>query len=160
MLQTSTHLFFSRSYLSNWYKSLFTFQGHIFSCVEQCMMWSKANLFEDTEMKEKILKEPRPWKQKQLGRLIKNFDQELWDMGKEDIVFRCCYPKFNQNKVLGLQLLATDPLILVEASPWDKIWGCGLAETDPLIVDPLNWTGLNLLGITLMKVREELKNGG
>lgn len=156
MKQTDTHLFFARSYLSNWYSSPFRHAGQDFSCVEQGMMWCKANLFKDTETGNKILADGRPWKQKQLGRLVKNFDSGIWDINKENLVFNCCYAKFNQNLILKDKLLSTAPLTLAEASPWDKVWGVGLSEDNPLIIDPINWTGLNLLGQVLMKVREEL----
>ena len=39
----------------------------------------------------------------------------------------------------------------------DQIWSCGLAENDPLILDPKNWTGQNLLGKVLMEVRDLIK---
>ena len=53
-------------------------------------------------------------------------------------------------------LLATAPTELVEASPYDRIWGVGLGERDPLILDKANWRGTNLLGVTLMRVRDTL----
>jgi len=54
------------------------------------------------------------------------------------------------------KLIATAPAKLVEASPVDTIWGVGLHKTDPKINDPQNWKGLNLLGKTLNKVRDDL----
>lgn len=44
----------------------------------------------------------------------------------------------------------------VEASPYDKVWGVGLAEENPLILDEKNWRGENLLGKVLDKVKETL----
>jgi len=48
--------------------------------------------------------------------------------------------------------------VLVEASPRDRIWGIGLAESNPVAQNPYDWKGLNLLGFALMAVREQLKN--
>ena len=53
-------------------------------------------------------------------------------------------------------LLATAPTELVEASPYDLIWGVGLGEHHPDITDKSKWRGQNLLGQALMKVRDTL----
>ena len=55
-------------------------------------------------------------------------------------------------------LLSTGDKILVEASPYDKIWGIGMKEGTPGIENPSNWKGENLLGFALMEVRDELRN--
>jgi hypothetical protein len=72
------------------------------------------------------------------------------------IVFKGNYAKFSQNDDLGDELLITGNKILVEASPYDTIWGIGMAEGEPGINDPANWKGLNLLGWSIMLVRKEL----
>jgi ribA/ribD-fused uncharacterized protein len=54
-------------------------------------------------------------------------------------------------------LISTKDKILVEASPWDKVWGIGLPEDDKNIENPNYWKGKNLLGFALMEVRDELK---
>lgn len=53
-------------------------------------------------------------------------------------------------------LVATGTTELVEASPFDKVWGVGLSADDPLIHDKRNWLGLNLLGKVLMQVRDKI----
>ena len=45
--------------------------------------------------------------------------------------------------------------ILVEASPYDRIWGIGYSVSNAVKVDKIKW-GQNLLGKCLMKVRETL----
>ena len=42
--------------------------------------------------------------------------------------------------------------LLVEAAANDGIWGVGLTAKDPLIQNPANWKGLNLLGYILTDV--------
>lgn len=65
--------------------------------------------------------------------------------------------KFSQNEKFKEFLLSTADRILVEASPYDKIWGIGMLETDPKANDPSQWNGENLLGFALMEVRDLLK---
>ena len=54
-------------------------------------------------------------------------------------------------------LLATEDRTLVEASPYDRIWGVGLAVEDSRILDERKWRGQNLLGKALMEVRDYYK---
>ena len=56
---------------------------------------------------------------------------------------------------LKAKLLATGEKILVEASPYDKIWGIGFNKSNAL-VNKSKW-GQNLLGKVLMEVRNKLK---
>ena len=65
------------------------------------------------------------------------------------------YAKFSQNPELKTQLLATGEKVLVEASPYDKIWGIGFNKSDAL-TSKAKW-GQNLLGKVLMEVRNKLK---
>ena len=53
-------------------------------------------------------------------------------------------------------LISTKDSILVEASPYDKIWGIGMSANNENIENSLLWGGLNLLGFALMEVRDEL----
>ena len=71
--------FFWDGIFSNWYPSEFTVDGIEFNCGEQYMMYQKAVVFLDMETAEKILKEPVPRKQKQLGRAVKNFNPKTWN---------------------------------------------------------------------------------
>ena len=65
--------------------------------------------------------------------------------------------KFSQNQNFKDFLLSTGDKILVEASPYDRIWGIGMLETDNRAENPLLWNGENLLGFALMEVRDQLR---
>ncbi|WP_268960827.1 NADAR family protein [Paraburkholderia kirstenboschensis] len=118
--------------------------------------FSKAKLFSDEKSAARILATRDPMTQKMIGRKVAGFDQQIWEAKRESIVFVGCREKFAQNPGLRSILLATAPTELVEASPYDLIWGIGLGERDPRLTDRSQWRGQNLLGITLMRVRDAL----
>jgi ribA/ribD-fused uncharacterized protein len=154
---TDTHVYFWKGYLSQWFKSKMVDEfGVEYNCCEQFMMYRKALLFKDHEIAKKILATSNPREQKELGRLVKNYDEKKWLAMREIIVTDGNLFKFAQNESLKSELLKTENRIIVEASPFDKIWGVGLDEENPLILDEKNWQGLNLLGKCLMKVRESI----
>lgn len=64
--------------------------------------------------------------------------------------------KFSQNQWAEDVLAHTDSAVLVEASPYDTIWGIGMKESNPAAKHPPHWNGENLLGFVLMDVREAL----
>jgi len=70
------------------------------------------------------------------------------------ISFLDTFAKFSQNEKLKTFLLNTGTRVLVEASPYDKIWGIGLSADQENIENPLTWNGENLLGFALMEVRD------
>lgn len=128
------------------------------------MMFSKAKLFGDEDTALRILDAITPKDQKALGRSVRWFDERVWVARREGIVYQANYAKFSQNKEQGRLLLSTNDKILVEASPFDRIWGCGLPHDHPDINYPERWLGLNLQGKSLERVRaqlalDELNNG-
>jgi ribA/ribD-fused uncharacterized protein len=120
-------------------------------------MAGKARLFNDHEILEQILKAETPNQAKSLGRKVRNFDPKIWNENKYEIVKQGNFLKFSQNEKFKEFLLSTDDTILVEASPYDKIWGIGMLETNAKAKDPTQWNGENLLGFALMEVRDELR---
>ena len=166
--QTEKYIFFwghtekkegelTKSCLSQWYDCSFEIDGIFYSTAEQYMMSQKALLFNDNETNLKIMGSKTPKKYKQLGRQVKNFSPKLWDEKKFDIVVKGNLAKFSQNENLKQFLLNTKDKILAEASPYDKIWGIGMAQDDKDIYNSDKWKGENLLGKALMKVREIIK---
>jgi ribA/ribD-fused uncharacterized protein len=143
--------------LSNWHPARFVVNGVWFVNNEQFMMYCKAKLFKEEEVARKIMQTDSPRVHKSLGRQVRAFREDVWNAKREMYVCKGCFAKFSQNPAMKDFLLATGDTELVEASPYDKIWGVGLAATDPRIYDKANWQGLNLLGECLMQVREDLR---
>ena len=141
---------------SQWYESDMIIRGDRYFCCEQWMMYRKAILFQDYEIADKILKSRNPREIKALGRKVKNFNQAIWDENKENIVFEGNYEKFTQSSYLYGSLMNTVGKIIVEASPYDRIWGIGLSMQDDRIYDTSKWQGKNLLGNAIMEVRSSL----
>lgn len=133
--------------------------SHRFNCCEQYMMFRKAILFLDEKVAKDVLNTTQPSKQKDLGRTVSNFNQEKWDIGKYKIVLEANYRKFRDSKnELFREFMKSIPkfAIIVEAAPWDKIWGNGLPPDDDMCFDITKWQGQNLLGKALMEVRDKL----
>ena len=145
-----------KSCFSQWFPAKFEVDGIQYKNAEQFMMAQKAKLFADEEVFQKILQASHPKEVKALGRLVKNYQEELWQQHRFEIVVRANLAKFSQNSELKQFLINTNHRILVEASPVDKIWGIGLAVDDENAEKPLQWKGLNLLGFALMEVRKQL----
>jgi ribA/ribD-fused uncharacterized protein len=155
-MEKFTFFFTRESLFSQWYPCLFVVDGQTFCCTEQFMMHGKAVLFEDTEIAAEILVVTEPGKHKALGRKVRGFDDRVWRVHREGIVAAGNRAKFTQNSELLDALLATAGTTLVEASPFDRIWGIGIGASNPAALDRKTWKGKNLLGQILTSLRDEL----
>ena len=148
----------TKNCFSQWYPSKFIVGGKEYQYAEQFMMAKKAELFNDTEILYQIMTSSNPQTIKKLGREVKHFDPAVWNEKKFEIVVQGNLAKFSQNPELHDFILSTGSKILVEASPYDKIWGIGMNENSQDVIFPERWKGQNLLGFALMKVRAILMN--
>jgi len=158
--ETKTHIYFWGSIYSQWYtsKNQFKEDGFIFQNAEQYMMMKKAELFKDYDVLEKMKQTSNPKVLKKLGREIKGFDEDIWNFNKMDIVERGNFLKFSQNPKLLEKLIAHKNKHIVEASPYDKIWGIGLHWSDDKVLNESTWNGENLLGKCIMSARDKILN--
>ena len=142
--------------LSQWYRADFEVDGFQYSTAEHYMMAEKARLFCDEKSRTKILSAKSPGEAKALGRLVEGFHEHEWREHRFTIVVSGNLHKFQQNPKLKDYLLRTQNRVLVEASPYDRIWGIGLAADHTNVEEPSHWKGDNLLGFALMEVRSLL----
>lgn len=143
--------------LSQWHGCPFKANGLIYQTAEHYMMSQKALACDDTSTHMQILTQPSPMVAKALGRQIKSYDDKLWSEIRYDKVVEGNYHKFSAHEDLKRYLLSTGDKVLVEASPFDTIWGIGLKESEKAAWDPRKWKGQNLLGFALMEVRDMLR---
>ncbi len=142
--------------LSQWYAAPFTVKGRLYPTAEHWMMAGKARLFGDDEAFEAVFQDPSPAAAKRIGRRVRGFDERAWAAERRAIVVEGNRHKFRRYPELAAFLGGTGAAVLVEASPYDRIWGIGLRRDDPRAVDPARWQGQNLLGFALMDVRAGL----
>jgi ribA/ribD-fused uncharacterized protein len=157
---TDKYVFFWGSELSNWYECRVPFikyKGITFFNSEQAFMWEKAVYFGDMEIAKKIVETSNPKENKKLGRQVKGFDVEKWSQVNFQFMVDVNYAKYSQSPRLKALLLSTEDKIIVEASPYDTIWGIGLHWEDDDVLDESKWKGQNLLGKALMMVRNEIR---
>ena len=154
--------FFTGSdFYSNFYKSEIHYEGHIFHCGESLFMFLKAKYFGDEDIAMEILKNSKnPRFCKELGRLVRNYNDGKWSSVRYDVMLFVVLMKLRSSKEIRdhYKKLIDEGYEFVEASPYDKIWGCGLAENDLRILDKSKWRGSNLLGTVYNNAHEILEN--
>ncbi|ARP74413.1 DUF1768 domain-containing protein [Streptomyces pluripotens] len=144
------------SCLSQWWPSPFVVDGAAYVTAEHWMMACKARLFGDAEAEHRVLAARHPAEAKKAGRLVRDFDEAIWEQERFRIVTEGSIHKFAAHADLRTFLLGTRDRVLVEASPVDRVWGIGLAADDEAAADPERWRGANLLGFALMEARDQL----
>ena len=162
---TDKYAFFFKEWPSNFKSADFEWEymgeKHKFFCTEQAFMWAKAMKFGDVTTAVKILNADNPMLCKMYGREVENYVEGEWEEARYEIMRDVNLEKYRQNSDLREKLLDPkfDGKTFVEASPYDRIWGVGLAQDDPAIDDEYNWKGRNLLGKAITEVRDILSTG-
>jgi ribA/ribD-fused uncharacterized protein len=130
-------------FLSNFYTSPIEWKGKTYPTVEHLYQALKAI---DEKCHEYVRSSPGPGTAKQRGREIPN--RPDWENIKVTIMRICLRLKFAPGSELSEWLSDTQNLILVEEAPWDEFWGSGREGN-----------GKNILGVLLMEIREDLRQG-
>lgn len=153
----TTMVFFSKfCILSNHYQSEFKIKGTKYHNVEQFLAFKRAELSGNDNIIQKALDATQPIEAKVILNTLKEDHIQEWKQIIPGVAMEGLWAKFTNNKVLADYLCDTEPLILGEASR-DKAWGIGMTLEEKDVLDQSKWLKEgNLLGRTLMKVREEL----
>ena len=134
-------------FLSNFYPSVITIDSVTYPTVEHAFQAAKTRSF---LKRIEISKLDTPGEAKRAGRQVEL--RSDWEKIKDQVMYDCLKEKF-KDKELKEKLLATGYEELIEGTTWhDNYWGnCSCDKCK-------NIEGKNMLGKTLMRVREELRN--
>lgn len=150
-------VFYGRdSKFSNHYQCSFTWDNKDFSSIEQYLAFRRACIAGRKDLANQAMRSRDPADSKRIMHTLKSSTTEpKWVEQRKDILFSGLMAKFSQNDYLMKYLLKSEKRKLGEAST-DYTWGIGMSLLDNSVLDPTKWVGENLLGTTLMEVREEL----
>ena len=95
------------SCLSQWWPSSFTVDDVAYATAEHWMMAAKARLFGDAEAERAAIDAPNPALAKKAGRLVRGFDDSLWERERYGIVVEGSVHKFAAHADLRTFLLAS-----------------------------------------------------
>lgn len=140
------------SIYSNFYPSSFEIDGTNYNSVEQYYQHSKAVACNNLERARKIMKCTDPRRIKELGDGVRNGNN--WLPERVSTLYKGTLAKFQQNPDLAVALVSTGSLGLFEATT-DYFFGCGIGLQSTKW-STKEWTGENVAGRIVMKVRAEL----
>lgn len=138
------------AFLSNFFDAYLIYEGIIYKSTEAAFQAAKTL---DTAERERIAV-MTPSQAKKAGRSLQL--RPDWEEVKDKVMYDVCRAKFKMNGTLQLEekLLATGDEELIEGNTWhDNYWGnctCDKCKDIP---------GRNQLGKTLMKLREDIREG-
>ena len=121
---------------------------------EQAIAWMKAVLMNDIKTALLIRETDSPKECNRIGREVSPFDNAKWEMWREEIAVHVLTEKFSSSDRLYSVLQKTRGRSIAEANANDRVWGIGICEQQA--IDGVQWQGQNLLGRSLMAVRETL----
>jgi len=148
-MNKDNYIFFWGGVFSNFY------QVDTKETSEKWFMLEKAAFFKDSDSYKAIIKTSHPRDAKKLGRKVSGFNEKEWNGFKETAMMNSLRRKYRECEPFKEALDASEHKILVEASPYDRIWGIGFGVDEAL--DNINDWGQNLLGECLMKLRKEMR---
>lgn len=153
---TAIVFFSTHSYLSNHHLSLFSFEGILYSSMEQFLARERASFANnEREMKRALLSDDPQDHKRALNKHKADGRDEEWRQHISTRILPALEAKFLQNEAAREFLLGTRGRQIGEAS-LDSNWGIGMTLTDHRVFNTSLW-GTNILGKALMAVRNVLK---
>lgn len=150
-------VFFTRnSPFSNHFPCNFQLEGRSFVGVEQYLAVHRAYLSRNRSLAREAMETKDPADHKVILNRLRKEHIEEWKEKAPQLILAASRAKYSQNQLLKNLLISTNQLRIGEASR-DSFWGIGIPLENADALDTSKWAMHgNLLGETLMKVREEL----
>jgi ribA/ribD-fused uncharacterized protein len=134
-------------FLSNFYPCVITLDNADYSSIEHAFQAAKTH---DPDERYEIQISESPAKAKRLGRQVPL--RTDWETIKFTLMEDLVRQKFTRHSELGEKLVETGNSELIEGNTWnDRTYGAVWNKKQG------KWIGKNHLGLTLIKVRDELK---
>jgi len=130
-------------HMSNFYRSKFYYDNMWWKTSEHAYQAAKTSVPEEIE---EIKNAATPRIARDLGQKCQfrsDFDDKKYEIMRAIVL-----EKYLQNRNLLDKLIETGDEFLIEDSPVDYYWGCGA-----------DGSGKNMLGIVLMEIRDQLREG-
>ncbi len=155
--ELANYLFFysAASLLSNFNDAAFKFDSVDYINSEQHIIEQKARLANAPDIAKQVMATPNPGIMKKLTRNLPGLDSKLWHEKAPGIGLRALKAKFSPNPHLAKYIFSTGDKILIEASPYNRVWGLAKGWMTEIWRKKYQW-GQNLQGKILMEVRGEL----
>ena len=144
--------------LRNFYpRAPFTINEEEFQNVEQWVQANKADWFDDKETREMIMGTKSAREAKVLGQNIDESDEKAsWVKEIVKLTRQGIEAKVNQNNNVEKLLRETGTATIAEASKFNKFWTTGVDLDSKHVLNKTRWTGQNVMGKVLMKIRKSL----
>lgn len=143
-------------YMSLEWPVIITYNGTRYKSAKHALLGELAKSFKDMAMFGRIQATEDPEALAYNYADSKGVIKEAWDSKRAELVQKITREKYKQNPELGEKLLETGDVVIAADVIDDTLFGIGRSMEDPKAMKPRKWTGQNLLGKTVEKVRNQL----
>jgi len=121
---------FSLNFISGWISHVSNSEYCVYNCVQQYIVKKKQELFdpENIRLADKIMNEVNLKNIERYCKMIKNYDNDIWNKYKYQVILEALELKCNQNPVFRNYLLATGKKMIVDKSDCANLLGRALME--------------------------------
>ena len=145
--------------LSNFYfvgRYQLKYKGRKYCSSEQAYQHTLALFHREKEIAKDIMLEVNPHAIKDLGgRIVKS---KAWEDQKVDVMYEILLAKAACSQAFRLALTTEDPKVICVEAVCDDFWGSGLPYIATCSTSPGKWTGANIMGKLLARLRGNLQS--